>query len=41
LLIDTLTGNYERLPPDTRVYLTMNTDTDPYFRITGGGMVAK
>jgi hypothetical protein len=41
LLVDTLTGNYKRLPPDTRVYLTLNTDTYPHFLITGSGMLAK
>jgi hypothetical protein len=41
LLIDTLTGNYKQLPPDTRVYLTLNTDTNPHFRITGSGILAK
>jgi hypothetical protein len=40
LLIDTLTGDYQRLPPDTRVYLTLNTDTIPHYRITGAGIVA-
>lgn len=41
LLIDTLTGNYQRLPQDTRVYLTLNTDTNPHFRISGSGILAK
>jgi hypothetical protein len=40
LLMDTLTGTYQRLPPNTRVYLTLNTDTNPHYRITGGGMLA-
>lgn len=41
LLIDTETGQYERLPHDTRVYLTLNTDSDSHYRITGGGIQAK
>jgi hypothetical protein len=41
LLIDTLTGKYQRLPKDSRVYLTLNTDTYPHYRVTGGGMMAK
>jgi hypothetical protein len=41
LLIDTATGNYKRLPVDTRVYLTLNTGSNPHYRITGGGIVAK
>ena len=41
LLIDTETGQYERLPNDTRVYLTMNTDSDPHYRITGAGIQPK
>lgn len=41
LLIDTENGQYERLPPDTRVYLTLDTDSDPHYRITGGGILAK
>jgi hypothetical protein len=39
LLIDTVTGNYQRLPQNTRVYLTLNTDTNPHYRITSGGML--
>jgi hypothetical protein len=39
LLIDTMTGNYLKLPQDTRVYLTLNTDTYPHYRITSGGML--
>ena len=41
LLIDTENGQYERLPSDTRVYLTLNTDSDPHYRITGAGILAK
>ena len=41
LLIDTVTGEYQRLPKDSRVYLTLNTDTIPHYRITGGGIKAK
>ena len=41
LLIDTENGRYERLPSDTRVYLSLNTDSDPHYRITGGGILAK
>jgi hypothetical protein len=40
LLIDTLTGDYERLPADTRIYPALNTGTNPHYRITGGGLVA-
>jgi hypothetical protein len=39
LLIDTPTGKYERLPAETVVYLTLNTDRYPHYRITGGGIV--
>jgi hypothetical protein len=39
LLIDTLTGKYQRLPVGSVVYLTLNTDTYPRYRITGGGIV--
>jgi len=41
ILIDAETGQYERLPSDTRVYLTLNTDSDPHYRITGAGIEAK
>lgn len=41
LLFDTLTGNYQRLPSDVRVYLTLNTVSNPQFRITEAGMIAK
>jgi hypothetical protein len=38
LLIDTLTGSYERLPKDSRIYLRFNTDNMSYYRITGEGI---
>jgi hypothetical protein len=38
LLIDTQTGSYERLPRETRVYITLNTITNRYFRMTPEGM---
>lgn len=41
LLIDTVTGNYKRLPADSVVYLTLNTVTYPNYRIAGEGIVAK
>lgn len=39
LLIDTSTGKYQRLPADSVVYLTLNTETYPYYRVTGGGII--
>ncbi len=39
VLIDTQTGSYERLPKDTRVYITLNTNTNLYYRMTPGGLV--
>lgn len=39
LLIDTVTGAYQRLPKNSRVYLTLNTADFPHYRITGGGIV--
>jgi hypothetical protein len=39
LLVDTVTGRYQRLPADSIVYLTLNTDTYPHYRVTGGGIV--
>ncbi|MFZ0286787.1 MAG: hypothetical protein WAL32_16290 [Terriglobales bacterium] len=41
LLIDTVTGMYQRLPADSVVYITLNTDTLPSYRITGGGIVVR
>ncbi|WP_263350879.1 hypothetical protein [Acidicapsa acidisoli] len=38
LLIDTQTANYQTLPKDTRIYLTLNTDTYPHYHISGGGI---
>jgi hypothetical protein len=39
LLIDTVAGNYERLPGDSVVYLTLNTQTYSRYRIAGEGIV--
>jgi hypothetical protein len=41
LLIDALTGKYLRLPADSVVYPTLNTDTYPSYRIGGDGIVIK
>lgn len=41
LLIDTRTGEYERLPRHTRVYITPNTTTDPHYRISAGGIAVE
>jgi hypothetical protein len=41
LLIDTLTGKYESLPADSVVYLTLNTNTYPSFKIAGEGIASK
>ena len=38
LLIDTQSGNYERLPANTVVYVTANTDTYMHYRVTVGGI---
>lgn len=38
LLVDRLNGDYQRLPADTHVYLTLNTETNPLYRITSGGI---
>ncbi|QEE30204.1 hypothetical protein FTW19_20825 [Terriglobus albidus] len=38
LLIDTESGKYKTLPSDTRVYVTLNTNANPDYRITAGGM---
>lgn len=40
LLVDIESGQYQKLPKDTRVYLTMNTDTVPTYRVSSGGMLA-
>jgi hypothetical protein len=39
LLVDTETGNYQKLPKKTRVYPAMNTTTNPHYRITSGGIL--
>jgi hypothetical protein len=41
LLIDTVTGEYQRLPKDSRVYLRFNTDTYTQYRITGAGIMPR
>jgi hypothetical protein len=41
LLIDSLSGSYQVLPHDTRVYVTLNTDNDPDYRVTVGGILAR
>lgn len=41
LLIDTASGRYSTLPPDTVVFLTLNTETYPRYRITGSGIIAE
>jgi len=38
-LVLTATGKYQTLPANSVVYLTLNTDTYPNYRITGGGIV--
>lgn len=38
LLIDTLTGKYEQLPPDSVVYVTLNTVTHPHYDVTAEGV---
>jgi hypothetical protein len=38
LLFDTLTGKYQRLPKDSRVYPLTNTDGVVRYRITVGGI---
>jgi len=39
LLIDTVTGRYQKLPKDSVVYVTANSDTYAHYRVTGGGIV--
>jgi hypothetical protein len=39
LLVDTETGNYQKLPQKTRVYPVMNTTTDRHYRISSGGIL--
>lgn len=41
LLIDTLTGKYQRLPPQSRAYVTLNTESYPHYEITNGGIRPK
>jgi hypothetical protein len=41
LLIDTVSGKYQRLPADTVVYIILNTETYPRYDINGGGIIAK
>ena len=38
LLIDTVTGQYQRTPPKTRAYITLNTDSYPHYEIAGDGI---
>jgi len=40
ILIDANTGEYKRLPKDSRVYLVFNTNNWPYYNINGGGITA-
>jgi hypothetical protein len=40
LLIDTESGQYQTLPKDSRVYLTLNTEQVSAYRISSGGMLA-
>jgi hypothetical protein len=39
LLIDSVTGKYQKLPKRSAVYLIVNTDTYSHYRVTGGGIV--
>jgi hypothetical protein len=39
LLIDVQSRLYKRLPKDTRIYLTLNTETHPVFRVSCGGIM--
>jgi len=41
ILLDMHTGQYERLPKDSRVYLMFNTDSYPHYTITVSGIVAE
>ena len=41
LLVDTFSGNYQTLPKDTRIYITLNTNNYRYYRINAGGVVAR
>jgi len=41
ILLDSRTGDYERLPKDSRVYQTFNTESYPHFKITVDGIKAE
>jgi hypothetical protein len=41
LLVDTFSGNYQTLPKDTGIYITLNTNNYRYYRINAGGVVAR
>jgi hypothetical protein len=41
MLLDMDTGKYERLPKDSRVFLTFNTESYPHYRITISGIEAE
>jgi hypothetical protein len=41
LLFDMETGEYQRLPTDTRVYTTLNTESAVHYLITGEGIAAR
>jgi hypothetical protein len=41
ILLDTRTGDYERLPKDSRVYLTFNIESYPHYKITDDGIEAE
>ena len=39
LLIDTVTGDYEKLPKESRIYPLLNTQNVARYKVTGGGIV--
>lgn len=41
ILLDTSTGDYQRLPKDSRVHQTLNTESYPQFKITVDGIKAE
>ncbi len=41
LLVDTVTAEYQQLPHDSVVYLTLNTDTYTDYCIAGEGIVIR
>jgi hypothetical protein len=41
ILLDTQTGDYERLPKNSSVYLTFNTESYPHYKITVDGIKAE